>query len=342
MALTSIETIAKAIEPVIANTRLTSAPTVMNLYARDAMRTKMDTSLNWSVDLGGGGVSVEPLTQDGANTAVDNIVPASLRIGRYRIKHQFPISRVEIEEAAMLAPAEVADLFQAHVIRGINKIMREFNRLVLLGTGSAGDAEIRGLDKIIDNATAYAGIDPTAIGSEAWKAIVNTNATNRALTNDLLLSLLQTIQEQESFFDMIVTSPAVGRVYNKLFNDLAGGFGMTPDEESNGLTKVELGTGGRYYQGIPLIEDPMLPAGRMYFLNSMDMDVFSFSFANSASGDMAQTAIIDPSTTYGLNVHLAELPSNNSAVRKFELYVMPQFRVFNRKSVAVLDKITTP
>lgn len=338
MALTSIETIAKAVDPIIANTRLTSAPTLMNLYARDAMRTKLDTQINWDVDLGGAGVAIEPVTQDGTDTAVDNIVPAQLRIGRYRVKHQFPISRVAIEEAAVLAPEEVADLFQSHVVRGLNKIMREVNRLILSGSGLAADAEVSGLSKVADATAVYAGLDPATY--TAWKPIINTNGTARALTTNLLLDIGQAIQEQESYFDMILTSPAIGKSYNKLFNDVAGGWGVTADEEVNGLTRIELGHGGRYYMGIPLIEDPMLPAGSIYMLNSMDLDVFSFAFENSVGGDMSQTAILDPASTYGINVHIAELPSNNTAMRKFEIYCMPQFRVFNRKSVAGILNIT--
>jgi hypothetical protein len=338
MPLTPIETIAKAVEPSVANTRLTSAPFLLNLFARNAMRTKMDTSINWSVDIGGGAATIEPLTADGANTLTDDAVPASLRVGRYRIKHQFPISRVDIEEAALLAPEDLANLFESQVQRGINYIARNLNQLLFTGTGLAANAEIAGLQLVKDAAVVYAGLSPVTYPK--WQGIRNTNATARPLTTDLLLAIQQTIQENESYFDLIVTSPSMGTSYTKLFITAAGGFGLTPDEEVNGLSRVELGMGGRYYQGIPIVEDVMCPAGTIYFINSADLNVYSFRFQSSAGGDMAQTAILDPSVTYGLNVHLAELPSNNSAVRKFELYTMPQFRVFNRKSVATLDQLT--
>lgn len=338
MVLTPIETIAKAVEPAVANTRLTSAPLLMNIFARGGMRTKLDTSINWSVDIGGGVAAIEPVTQDGANTATDDAIPANLRVGRYRIKHQFPISRVDIEEAAQLAPEELANLFEAQVMRGINYIARNLNQQLYTGTGLAATGEIAGLNVIKDPTLAYAGLSPVTYPK--WQGILNTNATNRALTTDLLLAIQQTIQENESYFDMIVTSPSLGTSYTKLFLTNGGGFGLTPDEEANGLTKVELGMGGRYYQGIPIIEDVMCPANTIYFINSADLNVYTFRFQSSAGGDMAQTAIMDTDVTYGLNMHLAELPSNNSAVRKFEIYTMPQFRVFNRKSVATLEKIT--
>lgn len=338
MALTTIETIAKAVEPIIASTKLTSAPTLMNLFARGAMRDKLNTQINWDVDLGGAGVAIEPVTADGADTAVDNVVPAQLRIGRYRVKHQFPLSRIAVEEAASLAPDELADLFESHVVRGVNTIMREINRLLLVGDGTAASAEVTGLATITDNTATYAGLSPVTYPD--WKAIVNTNATNRALTTNLLLDLGQSIQEKESFYDFILTSPETGKKYNQLFNDVAGAWGTTPDEEVNGLTRIELGHGGRYYMGIPIIEDPMLTPGGIYLINSMDWNVYSFRLESTVGGDMAQTAIMDTDMTYGINVHIAELPSNNSAVRKFELYAMPQSRIFNRKSVAVLNKIS--
>lgn len=338
MPLTPIETIAKAVEPAIANTRLTSAPLLMNLYARGLMKTKLDTSINWSVDIGGGTAAIEPVTADGANTATDDAIPANLRVGRYRIKHQFPISRVDIEEAAQLAAEELANLFESHVIRGVNYIARNLNQLLYTGNGLAANAEISGLQTIRDNTLSYAGLSPVTY--TRWQGITLTSGTNRALTTDLLLALQQAVQENESYFDMIVTSPAIGTAYTKLFLTSGGGFGLTPDEEANGLTKVELGMGGRYYQGIPIIEDVMCPANTIYFINSTDLNVYSFRFQNSTGNDMAQTAVMDTDLTYGLNLHIAELPSNNSAVRKFELYTMPQFRVFNRKSVATLGAIT--
>jgi len=337
MPLTSIETIAKAVEPAIASTRLTSTPFLLNLFARGNMRTKMDTSINWNVDMGGAVAAIEAVTANGALTDTDDVYAASLRIGRYRVKHQFNLSRIEIEEASILAAEELADLFESHVTRGINRIARSINQLLFSGTGLAASAEITGLNVVRDNTEPYAGLSPVTYPT--WRALRSTNASNRALTPALMLDFQQVLVEAESFYDMIVCPPSIGTAYTKQFVTAGGGFGLTPDEEVNGLTRVELGMGGRYYQGIPLVEDVMCPANTMYFLNSNDFNVYSFALQNSMGGDMANTALIDPATTYGLNIHLAELPSNNSAVRSFELYCLPQFRVFNRKSVASLDAI---
>jgi len=339
MPLTSIETIAKAVEPSVANTRLTAIPLLVNLFARGSMRTKYDTSINWNVDMGGAVAAIEPVTANGAVTAIDDVFAASLRIGRHRVKHQFNISRIEIEEAATLAVEELADLFESHVKRGVTRILRTINQLLYTGTGVAGSAEITGLASVRDNSLSYSGLSPVTYPS--WQAIRNTNASARALTSNLLLDFQQQVQELESSYDMIVCAPGMGTAYTKLFITAGGGFGLTPDEEVNGLTRVELGMGGRYYQGVPIIEDPMCSAGTLYFLNSQDLNLYSFALQRSAaSGDMANTAIINPASTYGINVHIAELPSNNSAVRSFELYALPQFRVFNRKSVASLDNLT--
>jgi hypothetical protein len=71
-------------------------------------------------------------------------------------------------------------------------------------------------------------------------------------------------------------------------------------------------------------------------LNTSEVGVWSF--AVDPGEDMSSTAIIDPTVTYGVNIHIAELPSMNSSQRTFELYTLPQFQVRTLGAVgAIID-----
>jgi hypothetical protein len=334
--------ITRAIEPALAIARQTACPTLMNFAARDRMFTKRNRNIEWIVDVGGAQATVEDITTNGIATDQDTTVAASLPIAAQRIKHQFSLSRILAAEAALLAPEELADLFQASVIRGVTAICRQLNTFIHSGTGLPATASITGLTNLSTTANVatgtYAGIDRALRTS--WRISQlnggSPTATPRPLTVDLLLALNEALQIRESYFDMIVMHPSVATRYARLFIATAGGFGLTPDEEANGLSKVELGLGGRYWNGIPIIEDPQCAIDRVYTLNSSEMAIWSF--AVDTGDDMANTALIDPSVTYGINIHLAELPSLNSANRVFELYTLPQFQVRNLMAVgAIID-----
>lgn len=337
MPLTPIEVLNRIVEDRVAKTSLTTATTLQALYANGRLKTKTNTSIDWDAEVGGGAVAIEPVTQDGLETATDNVVPANLRIGRYRVKHQFSISRIAIAEAATRAPGELADLFNAQVDRGLTRIFREVNRLIYQGDGTAASGEFIGFNKIHDDTFAYAGISPVTY--PVWKTLKLTGSpagTARALTKNLLLDLEELLTMNESNYNLIVCSPNTGKKYNQLFDTVAGGVSTDASMQAK---QVDLGHGRRTYNGAIILEDPQAPNGVMHFINTNDVDLFSFKIANNPT-PMSQTEYQVASTNaYGLNVNIAELPSNNSAVRKFEIFTLPQLRVYNRKSLAAIQDI---
>lgn len=298
------------------------------------LNTKKNTTIDWDVDVAGGAAAIEPVTSDGDETATDHVVPAQLRIGNYRIKHQFKLSRVAIAEAASRAPDELENLFAAHVDRGIVHICRQMNELLYTGNGTPSSGEVLGLASIIDPTYAYANVDPTTY--PAWNAVILGNATNRNLTKDLFYDMEEKITLGETAYDMVVCSPTVAKTYNKLFDTLNAGVAQSMATEGQ-FRNVDLGHGGRYYNGRPLIEDPQCPTGLIYFLNSTDVTLHTFRFDQSPALSQQEQVIVN--RAYGLNLHISELPSSNSAVRKFEMYILPQLQVFNRKSVQVIKDL---
>ncbi len=334
MPLSPLEALNKVVEDRVASTTLTSAITLQTLAAAGRVKTKTNTTIDWDVDMDGTTVAIEPVTADGANNQVANVVPAQLRIGRFRVKHQFPISRVEIAEAATRAPGELRDLFNAHVDRGLNKIFREVNRLIFQGDGTAASGEFVGLSKIHDDTYNYAGLSSTTY--PLWKTLKLTGTpagTARAITKNLLLDLEEMIQVNESSYNLILTSPNTAKKYNQLFDTIAGGINT---DASMAAKQVDLGHGRRTYNGSLILEDPMAPNGQIHFINTQDVDLFSFSMGAVQPQSQSEFKV---TSAYGLNIHVAELPSNNSAVQRFEMFVLPQMRVFNKKSIAAIMDI---
>lgn len=331
-----MEALNRVIDDKVANLRLTSAKLLTALNEKNRTATRENTSIDWDIDVGGGGAAWESVTQDGQDTSTDDVVPAQLRIGSYRVKHQFKVSKVAITEAASRAPEELKDLFGAHVTRGLTHITREVNRALYLADGTAAFGQMVGLNSVINNTSSYAGINPTTYTS--WKSIVLGNGTARNLTKDLLLDLDEAVANNETMYDAIVMSPTTAKAYNKLF-DLQGANNTPIILTSDGrFPEVDLGHGARYYNGYPIIEDPLCPNGIIYFMNSADITLFTFKM-RSGSAKPSQYEEVVTNNVYGLNLHISELPSNNSAVRKFELFVLPQLRVFSRKSVMVIKDL---
>lgn len=74
MALTPLEVLNKVVENTVVDLRLTSARTLANLSAAGRVKSYDATTINWDVIVGGAGVSIEPVTSDGADTSTDVLI----------------------------------------------------------------------------------------------------------------------------------------------------------------------------------------------------------------------------------------------------------------------------
>lgn len=338
MALTPLEALNKVVEDRVAKTQLTSAVFLQKLYEAGRMQTKRNTTIDWDVEVGGGEAAWEPITQDGADTATDNTIPAQMRIGRYRCKHQFRISKVDIAEAATRAPSDLSDLFGAQIDRGLLQVIRKLNAALFTGDGTAAFGEMVGLGKVIDDTFAYAGINPVTY--EAWKVISSLNGgVLRDATRDIFMKHDEKVRLAETTYDTIITNPTMATKYNSVFNLNAGAMSMVDKAGQSGLKQADLGYGIRTYNGRPIIEDPMCQGNRFYFMNLADVDLFTFDMATNPAPASQNESPIVSTKAWGMNINLSELPSNNSAMKKYEMYVLPQLRVFNRKSIQVLGDL---
>jgi hypothetical protein len=326
-------------DDVVANLRLTSARTFDAFRAKGRLQQITKTRIDWTVDIGGGAAAIEAVTADGAATATDDVVPAQLGIGQYRIKHQFSLSKIDINDAKARAPQELADLFRAHISRGITHVTRSLNQLLWTGAANAASANIGGFQTVIADPTAtYATINPATVTN--WVPVVSANGgTARPLTRALFTELDKLVFEAETTYDMILMNPNMAERYMTLWQGITLENSAMSSQTAlkDGFLNVDVGLMRKFYNGIPIIEDPMCPDGEVYFVYSPEVTIYGMPLGDIPSRQDPQFTVNNMSL--GIPTFIAELPSNNSAARKFELGILPQLQVFNRKFVAKITDI---
>lgn len=348
MALTPLEAMNKVVENSVVDLRSNRVTTLANMQAANRFRTIKKTNIDWDVVVEGGGtawVGIE--AEDLTNNGEDNTVPANLRIGQYRLKHTFTISRTAIQEALTLAPTDLKNLFQEKLDTGILQLAKQMNDVIWNGDGTAAKGGVIGLNKVMDNTASYAGISTATMPK--WVCPTLTNATPRALTRDLLLDFDYMEDLEEVNYNYISVNPSVAKTYTKVFDQLAGAGAIAYTPKSTGSTSVqnvELGHGDIYYKGSPIVKENKQQPGQMVFMDMSQIWLYTFDMATdpdvtsgiSKTGD-AEFGRIVSSMVNGMQVNMSELPSNVPTVKKFELFVVPQLRVRNRRAIQVIDKL---
>lgn len=342
MPLTPLEALNKVVDDQVTDLRLVAAKTLQNLRNAGRIKIVRHTQLNRDVVIDTSSAAWEPITQDGADSDLDTTVPGLWSFGTHRLKHQFRISRIAISEAKERAPGELKDLFAGEVNTGLIKITRDLNKAIFLGDGTATYGNFLGLTKVLEDSFAYAGINPVTY--PAWKAIqtiVGTSGAPVAFTRDMMLDHDQKVSEAEQVYNYVTMSPSTAKTYTKLFDSLggAGALASVAESEETGIKRIELGHGGRYWNGIPIVEDTMCLPNSIITMNTNDIELFTFDAATTpAPMSQSETQIVS-NKSLGVAINIAELPSNNSAVRKFEMFCIPQMRVKNRRGVQAIRYI---
>jgi hypothetical protein len=341
MALTPLEALNKVVDDQITDLRLVAAKTLQNLREAGRIRIVRHTQLNRDVVIDTSTAAWEPITQDGAENDSDTTIPGLWSFGTHRLKHQFKISRIAISEAKERAPGELKDLFAGEVNTGLIKITRDLNKAIFLGDGTATYGNFLGLTKVLDDAYAYAGISPVTYPS--WKAIqtiAGTSGAPVAFTRDMMLQHDKKVAENEVVYNYVTMTPDTAMTYTKLFDTLGGAGALASIAEDSGVKRIELGHGGRYWNGIPIVEDTMCLPNTILTMNTNDVELFTFDAATTPAPMAQPETQIVSNKSLGVAINIAELPSNNSAVRKFEMFVIPQMRVKNRKGVQAIRYIS--
>ena len=328
----------KVLDDRVAKTQIEMAPTFDALTDRIEVIDKSDTFIGWDVEVDGTAVGEGAVLEDTTITASDDAIPAELRIGKRRIFRRFQVDAVAISEAYNRAPDDLARILNTELDNSIRELRRKLNQRLYTGnglqSGVGAESGIAGLNMVADPAATYAGINPGTYPEWAPGVYLANSGTNRPLTRGLLDEFEEELYLKEVSFDLVVISPAIKRLYAEEFDSVA-----TYQAAVN--TNLDLGRGEYLYRGREMVVDPQCPADTMYFLNTGYMKLYSFLFQGQGqmSAMTPQARIVAATRLGGFVLYMAQLPSNNSAVYNFEMYLMPQMQYMNRRQMGVITDI---
>lgn len=290
------------------------------MLSRVSKRSVSQKVIKWNVNAGGAAVTGEATTASVSTYSNDSVVAASLGIGSNRLRHSFQLQREDIAEAASAGQGALRDLFGYEVRSGIRAIMESLSDKIYTGAGIAADGGVVGLEAVVTQDVAYAGIDPATYS--LWESILSTDVAPRALTVKLLVDHEALMTAAGGNFTAVYAHPSTVARYKELFNSNLGVLNnFAPGQ-------ADLGYTGLSYAGRPIIQDPYCTAGTFYFVNEGEVELYTFSQNNSR-------------VTEGMNMSIEGLPSSNPDAENFVIVCKPQLVVRNRlKGVSALDEIT--
>ncbi len=328
----------KVLDDRVAKTQKQMAATFDALTDRVQVIDKSDSFIGWDVEVDGTTVGEGAVTDDTTVTASDDAIPAELRIGKRRIFRRFTVDAVAISEAYNRAPEDLSLILTSEIDNSIRELRRKMNNRLYTGNGlqSGGSAEsgIAGLNIVTDPAATYAGINPGTYPVWAPGVYLANAGVNRPLTRGLLDEFEEQCYLEEVSYDLVIISPTIKKLYAQEFDSVA-------TYQTAITTNLDLGRGEYLYRGREMIVDPQCPQDTMLFLNTGYMRFYSFLFQGQGQlGAMTpQAKIVAATRLGGFVLYMAQLPSNNSAVYNFEMYLMPQMQYMNRRQLAVITDI---
>ncbi len=320
--LTPVGAIRQTIEEQLVNLRYSDYPLLNRLQKNDCYQNNIKWNVNVSTNIGGNGRATDA---DAKMPDPDKVVPANLPIGDAAFTETVSILKTDVQQARNTGVGALKNLIKAHTELEIKKILRRFNQALYTGTGSVVDGGVFGMSSILTSNT-YANIDSTV--NTAWVAgFTDDNAgTNRNL-NSALLSATETgiFNQGTGNFDAIFCTAEIFSKYKNLFTDERAL--LIPSIDAT----VDLGFTNVFYMGRPIIRDRDCPGNIMYFLDTMNLGVYTRTYT-------AQDESIEPLNIEGMTFTVYMLPSNNTYGLKFEIGVQGQLKATDRRAVnALLD-----
>lgn len=129
------------------------------------------------------------------------------------------------------------------------------------GVAAAGNRELTGLAAIVSDSGTLYNIDPST--EPEWKATVNDNSgTLRALSEGLMINMVDSIRTKGGSTSLILQSLGVRRAYFNLLSQLRQT--VNTQQFTGGFTGLAFTTD----QGeIPVVADPDAPLNKQWFIN---------------------------------------------------------------------------
>jgi hypothetical protein len=230
------------------------------------VETAKGKNVAWPVRLG---TATASAIEDGANVTVFNSDEKKNAVLDFATYHDaFGVSGRALSAAANSGgPADLADLFDEHIMEASERLASKLNQEMYSGTGGSAPETIAGLNSVALTATGeYGGLDRTTYPQ--WAATVDANGgTPRALSLDLMRRVRRLIYVASGKKpDIIVCDPFQHEAYGKLMGQQRR---YVQEVTVRGqLIKLDGGYQVLEFDGIPVLEDKDAPAGKMFFLNT--------------------------------------------------------------------------
>ena len=129
------------------------------------------------------------------------------------------------------------------------------------GVAASGNRELTGLAAIVSNSGTLYNIDPTA--EPEWKASVDSNSgTNRALSESLMINMVDSIRTKGGSTTLILQSLGVRRAYFNLLSQLRQT--VNTQEFTGGFSGLAFTTDSGE---IPVVADVDAPLNKQWFIN---------------------------------------------------------------------------
>jgi hypothetical protein len=129
------------------------------------------------------------------------------------------------------------------------------------GVAASGNRELTGLAAIVSDSGTLYNIDPTA--EPEWKATVDSNSgTNRALSESLMINMVDSIRTKGGSTTLILQSLGVRRAYFNLLSQLRQT--VNTQEFTGGFSGLAFTTDSGE---IPVVADVDAPLNKQWFIN---------------------------------------------------------------------------
>lgn len=186
----------------------------------------------------------------------------------------------EDDEWANSGKEQVIDLLQAKIKQAELTISKELNTAMYVGTGVEARPRIIGLQTLVDVGS-VGGINGATYTD--WQSYVNSTAG--ALTLPQIRTARNTLNQGKggSPVSIMVTTQTLFEKYETL---LTPTYQMNPMTTSKEVQRIiDGGFTSSAYAGIPVVFDPVCPAGEWYFLNPENLKIFVHKDAFMSKSD---------------------------------------------------------
>lgn len=228
-----------------------------------------------------------------------------------RNKAEFKVAGDALAAAASGGPQAYANLFGKVINDAARNLAVDVSEQ-MYGDGTGNSSlDIDGLQAALAATGTYAGL--SRVTYSIWRGNVLANGgVARALTETLMRTMERTIFTVSGIApDLIVTTPAILDKYEALFASIKR-------QDTN--TRYDIGAMELTYKGIPIVRDPMCPAGFMFFLT---LDSFAFEqLPPVTSGDgvelvQGSTPLMTADGNVGLQVAIEMLGKSGDNYKGF-------------------------